>query len=459
MAENTGRRIVIVGAGPAGIRAAQTLVSAGLRPVLVDEAPRSGGQIYRRPPSRVERSYRNLYGFEAAKAKRLHEASDAVTRQVDYRPTTLVWGREGSRLLVDGPGGRDGIDFDAVILATGAMDRIVPVPGWTLPGVYSLGGAQAVIKNHASLIGRRPIFVGTGPLLYLVAWQYAKAGARPAAVIDAGRRFDKIGALPALLSNPTMLAKGVWFVASLRIGGVPLLQGAHAEAIEQTERGLRLRYRRGGTSAIVEGDSVAIGHGLKPEGQLPELLGCDARFDAHARLWLTSTDADTRTTVPWVYAAGDGVAIRGADAAEHSGELAALALLTDLGLPVDGARAAALRLRISRFDRFRRGLEAAFPYPHAQAGDIPDDTIVCRCEVVRAGELRQAAAQWSITEMNRLKAITRCGMGRCQGRICGGTAAEILARSSGRRIEEVGQPRAQAPLKPLTFNPPAEALP
>lgn len=459
MAENTRRRIVIVGAGPAGIRAAQTLVAAGLRPVLVDEAPRSGGQIYRRPPSQVERSYRNLYGFEAAKAKRLHEASDSVTRQVDYRPTTLVWGREGSRLLVDGPSGRDSIDFDAVILATGAMDRIHPVPGWTLPGVYSLGGAQAVIKSHASLIGRRPIFVGTGPLLYLVAWQYAKAGARPVAVIDTGRGLEKIGALPALLSNPTMLAKGVWFVASLRLGGVPLLQGAHAEAIEQTEQGLRLRYRRGAASAIVEGDSVAIGHGLKPEGQLPELLGCDARFDAHARLWLTSTDADTRTTVPWVYAAGDGVAIRGADAAEHTGELAALALLTDLGLPVDAARAAALRLRISRYERFRRGLEAAFPYPYAQAGKIPDQTIVCRCEVVRAGELRQATAQWSITEMNRLKAITRCGMGRCQGRICGGTAAEILASSSGRPIEEVGQPRAQAPLKPLTFKPPAEALP
>lgn len=457
MAERMGGRVVIVGAGPAGIRAAQTLVTAGLCPVLVDEAPRSGGQIYRRPPASVKRSYKDLYGFEAAKALRLHAASDALTQQVDYRPDTLVWGREGSRLLVDGPGGRGGIDFDAVILATGAMDRIVPVPGWTLPGVYSLGGAQVTLKSQACLIGRRPIFVGTGPLLYLVAWQYAKAGARPAAVIDAGRTSELVRAMPDMLSNPAMLAKGVWFAASLLLGGVPILLGANAEAIEQTEEGLRLRYRRGVTSATIDGDAIAIGHGLKPEGQLPELLGCGSRFDADSRLWLTETDGDGRSSVPGVYAAGDGIAIRGADAAENAGELAALALLSDFGLPVDGARAEVLRRRMSRFEKFRRGLETAFPFPHGEAADVPAVTIVCRCEVVRAGELRQATAQWSITEMNRLKAITRCGMGRCQGRLCGGIAAEILAKASGRRIEEVGQPRGQAPIKPLTVRPPAEA--
>lgn len=455
-------RIVVVGAGPAGTRAAATLAAAGLRPLVVDEAPRSGGQIYRRPPPASGRAGRALYGFEAAKAARLHAAFDGLGAAVEHRPETLVWGREGDHLLLAGPHGLDDVAADAVILATGAMDRIVPLPGWTRPGVHSLGGAQVVLKHQACVIGNRPVFVGTGPLLYLIAWQYAKAGAPPAAVLDAGRRGAKLTALALLAAAPAMLAKGLWFVAWLRARGVPVFEGAAAVAIEATDDdgALRVRYRVGDREDSVTGDAVGLGYGLVPESQLADLFGCRRRFDGGSRLWLPDLDADGRTSVAGVYAAGDGAGIRGADAAEAAGELAALALLADRGHPADPARMAALRRRLARFDRFRQGLEAAFPYPAAQAAAVPDDTIVCRCEVVRAGELRAAAADWDIVEMNRLKALTRCGMGRCQGRLCGGPAAEILAAATGRPVETVGRLRAQPPLKPLApAVPAADPLP
>lgn len=443
-------RIVVVGAGPAGTRAAEVLVAAGLRPVVVDEAPCSGGQIYRRPPAALHRPARDLYGFEAAKAARVHAAFDGLGGAIDHRPETLVWGREGGRLLLSGPTGLDEVGADAVILATGAMDRIVPLPGWTRPGVYSLGGAQVILKHQACVIGDRPVFVGTGPLLYLIAWQYAKAGAPPAAVLDAGRRGAKAKALAGLTANPGMLAKGLWFAMWLRARGVRVVDGAEAIAIDAADgAGLHVRYRAGGRERTVDGDAVGLGYGLVPEGQLADLFGCRRRFDAGSRLWLPELDADGRTSVAGVYAAGDGACIRGADAAEAAGDLAALALLQDLGHAVDGDRMAALRRRLTRFDRFRRALETAFPYPAAQAAAVPDETVVCRCEVVRAGELRTAAADWGIVEMNRLKAITRCGMGRCQGRLCGGPASEILAAAIGRPVDAVGRLRAQPPLKPI----------
>lgn len=451
MNDSTRPRVVVIGSGPAGTRAAETLAAAGLRPLVIDEALRSGGQIYRRPSDALARPPRALYGFEAGRAQTLHAAFDRLveTGAIEHRPQTLVWGSEDCRLLLSAPQGVQEIAFDAVILATGAMDRIVPFPGWTLPGVYSLGGAQVTMKHQARVIGGRPVLAGTGPLLYLVAWQYAKAGARPAAVLDAGTFWQKARATGDLLSSPLTLAKGLWYTLGLALRGVPVLGGAAIERVDATSDGLAVRYRRCGMVATVVGDAVAVGHGLKPERQLAELLGCALAFDPVTRQWLVETDGDGRTSVAGVYAAGDGVAIRGAVAAEAAGELAAQAALDDLGVAHNGRGRVTLRRRLKRLDRFRRGLETAFPPP--SVGAVADETVVCRCEVVRAGELRAAAREWSLDDVNRLKAVTRCGMGRCQGRLCGQAAAEILAGAACLPVEAVGALRAQIPLKPVTF--------
>lgn len=455
--------VVIVGAGPAGVRAAQTLVAHGLRPVLVDEAARGGGQIYRQPPPGLERTARALYGFEAGRAQALHGALAALLPQVDHRPDTLVWHAlpphlGGTLDLLHGPSaGTQALRCGQVLLATGATDRVLPVPGWTLPGVFSLGGAQVALKAQACTIGRRVVFAGTGPLLYLVAWQYLKAGVEVAAVLDSARLADQARALPRLASQPAVLAKGAWFVARLLAAGVPVHHGArvlHLASDDGTPGGAvqavqAVHWTDGTHQHTTRCDGVGLGHGLRSETQLADLLGCDFDWQPLHRAWLPQRDAAGRTSVAGVYLAGDGAGILGADAAEWAGERAALALLADRGVAVDAGRARALEARLARATRFRQGLEQAFPFPQDWAAQTRDDTIVCRCEALTAGELRQAARDSGATELNRLKALCRVGMGRCQGRMCGAAAAELLAQACGQPVQAVGRLRAQAPIKPI----------
>lgn len=449
-----GLRIVIVGAGPAGTRAAETLVRQGLRPTIIDEALRSGGQIYRRPPADAGfvRVAAALYGFEARKAAALHKAFDELGDRMDYRPGTLVWeiadGRVHGHRYVDGR--TFALAYDALILATGAMDRAIPIPGWTLPGVFTLGGAQIALKYQGCAIGRRTIFLGSGPLLYLVAYQYAKAGATVAAVLDTAPFAGKRRALPKLLADPAPFGKGLWYRTALRARRVPLHDGVTPLAIDGETGVSRIRFTDGaGRTHRLAGDAIGMGWGLRSETQLADLAGCRFIFDALDRQWLPAADADGRSSIPGLYLAGDGAGIAGADAAELRGELAALALLADRGYPADEPRRTTLRARLARVRHFREGLETAFPFPARLAAAVADDTLLCRCEAVTAGELRRSIAGLAAGELNRAKAYSRVGMGRCQGRVCGAAAAEILAAALGVPVEAVGRLRGQPPVKPL----------
>ncbi|WP_247883788.1 NAD(P)/FAD-dependent oxidoreductase [Azospirillum sp. B21] len=442
---------VIVGAGPAGIRAAERLVAAGLRPVVVDEAARWGGQIYRQPPEGdFTRPKKALYGFEAGKADAVHRAMAAIRDRVDYRPRTLVWNCEDGALDLLCDGTSETLPFSHLILATGATDRVLPFPGWTLPGVFTLGGSQVALKFQGCAVGRRVAFLGTGPLLYLVAYQYLKAGVEVAGVFDTTSFAAQARATPGMLRDPATLAKGLLFVGWLRAHGVPIHNGVRPVRAEGTERVDALVWRDAqGRERRTGCDAVAFGLGLRSETQLADLAGCRFRFDEADRAWLPERDEAGRSSVPGVYLAGDGSGIAGADAAELAGERAALALLEDRGLPVDAARVRDLDSRLARIAAFRRVLNTAFPFPADWADAIADDTMICRCEGVTAGAVREVARSGQAREMNRAKALTRAGMGRCQGRMCSATAAELLSRTLGTGPDGVGRLRAQPPIKPL----------
>ncbi|QEX17038.1 FAD/NAD(P)-binding oxidoreductase [Hypericibacter terrae] len=459
----TAGRMVIVGAGPAGTRAALTLARYGLKPTILDEAPRNGGQIYRRPPLEGEfcRSAQALYGFEAAKARRLHRDFDRNSDAFDHRPETLVWEIEPGRLQGYRYADRHrfSLDWESLILATGATDRIIPVPGWTKPGVYSLGGAQVALKYQGCAIGRRVVFLGSGPLLYLVAYQYAKAGGEVAAVLDTAPWAAKRHAAPGLLRAPGLFAKGLWYLAWLKARRIRIVHDVRPIEIMGQDRISNIGFDTPAGSDSIGCDALALGWGLRSEIQLAELAGCRLGFDPLNRQWLPERDADGRAAGPkHVYLAGDGAGIAGADAAETAGELAALALLADRGTAIDRNRQALLRRRLAGFRAARAALETAFPYPHALAAALPNNAVLCRCENVTAGELR-ATARIDATELNRAKAYCRVGMGRCQGRVCGPAAAEILAAALGKPVEAVGRFRAQPPVKPLPLEPLAEAEP
>jgi hydrogen cyanide synthase HcnB len=442
---------VIVGAGPAGVRAAQALVAHGLRPVLIDEAPRAGGQIYRRPPAHFRRTAAALYGTEAARASALHAMADGLADRIDHRPDSLVWNAQGGTLDVLHRGRIERVPYQGLIVATGATDRVLPVPGWTLPGAFTLGGAQVALKFQGCAIGERVVLMGSGPLLYLVAYQYAKAGAQVAAVLDSARLADQVAALPLMLTQPSTLMKGAYYVAWLHAHRVPILRGARPLKITGGERVEAVQFEHRGQPRTIDCDAVGMGHALRSETQLADLLGCGFAFDALQRAHLPLRDVAGRSSVAGVYLAGDGAGILGADAAEWAGERAALALLEDCNISVDAARARALEQRLAGIQPFRRGLERAFPFPTDWAARADDELVVCRCENITAGQLRATVRETGADDINRLKALSRVGMGRCQGRMCGVAAAEVLAQACGRPIGEVGRLRGQAPVKPVPF--------
>ena len=444
------RAVVIVGAGPAGIRAAETLVAHGVRPCLIDEGVNGGGQIYRRQPENFTRPAKALYGFESGKALAVHRALDKLLSHIDYRPATLVWNAENGRLDTLCDGRAASVDYARLIVATGATDRILPVPGWTLPGVYSLGAAQIALKYQGCAIGERVALCGSGPLLYLLAYQYAKAGAKVEAVLDSAPFSAQCRALPALLGQPATFAKGLYYRGWLASRGIAIHQGATLRQVRGERRATGIVWQKSGKIFELACDAVAIGHTLRSETQLADLAGCDFAWSPLNRAWLPTRDDAGRSSVPGVYLAGDGAGIMGADAAELAGELAALSVLADDGRHIDAARRDTLRARLRRVGRFREGLEAAFPFPADWAAQVADQTLICRCEEVSAGQIR-AAVDEGHWEMNRVKAMCRVGMGRCQGRMCGLAAAEIIATQSGRDIRHIGRLRGQAPIKPLPF--------
>lgn len=443
-------RVVVVGAGPAGLRAAEVLAEAGLRPMLIDEARRPGGQIYRQPPSGAERPAEALYGFEAGKATALHGLLARLGDRVEHRPETLVWSALENRLDLLGANGFETVEFDRLVLATGAMDRILPFPGWTTPGVFTLGAAQIALKAQGVAIGRRVALVGAGPLLPLVVHQYLKAGAEVVAALDVTPFAAKVRHGFGLLAEPATLLKGLWYTARNVLAGVPVRSGVAALRVEGGERVEALVWTdAGGREHRVACDAVGASFGLRSEAQLADLAGCGFVFEPLTRQWIPERSPAGRSSRPDIYLAGDGAGIGGADVAELQGERAALALVEDLGRPVDAARIAAIEGRLARHRRFRVALEQAYPFPDHIAAAIGDDEIVCRCEGITAGALRKTATERDTREMNRLKAFTRCGMGRCQGRVCGQAAAEVLSRAHGVPVESVGRLRGNPPIKPI----------
>ncbi|AYD02979.1 FAD/NAD(P)-binding oxidoreductase [Neorhizobium sp. NCHU2750] len=443
---------LIVGAGPAGIRAAATLVRAGLRPIVVDEAPACGGQIYRQPLVPDGRNARARYGSEAPKAERLHREFEGLQGKLDYLPGSLVWGLSDGVAEVVTNGSHRRLPHDGLILATGAMDRILPVPGWTLPGVFSLGGSQIALKAQGCVIGSRVVFAGTGPLLYLVAWQYMKAGVKVVAVLDAAPFSAQMAMTKALSSFPAVVMRGTRFVADMMMKGVAFHYGITKLCFEGKGRVEGVSFEARGKRRHLSCDGAGFGLGLKPETQLADLAGCQFAFNERDRVFLPEVDAARRSTVAGVYLAGDGSGIAGADAAELSGERAALSLIEDRGLGVDAGRAGFIERKLQKIFAFRNVLEQSFPFPAHWIADLPGETMVCRCEEIDVATIRNATDHFGIVEMNRLKAVSRVGMGRCQGRVCGAAAAELLAVSTGRPIAAVGRLRGQAPVKPLPIS-------
>ncbi|GAB4189111.1 MAG: NAD(P)/FAD-dependent oxidoreductase [Thalassobaculales bacterium] len=437
--------LAVIGAGPAGMAAATQAAALGLSVVLLDEQPAPGGQIYRA----VERNTDPALGPDYRHGAMLAEGLRASA--ASYRPATRVWQVEDGRLYASTGGRAEAIAWRRLILAVGAMERPVPLPGWTLPGVMTVGAAQILLKNDGMLPADGVWIAGSGPLPLLYAAQVAAAGGRLAGFLDTappGRMAAAIRRLPLSATGWRYLAKGIGLLNRL---GVPRLAAVSAVEAIGDSRVEAVRFRHAGTLQERPASGLLLHEGVVPQTHMTMALGCAHDWDPAQACFRPRLDGWGRTDLPGVLVAGDAGGIGGARAAEAAGRIAALAAAADLGAISEGERdrlAAPHRRQRAAHLSVRPFLDALYPPP--DLGAIADEVTVCRCEGVTAGGLRAAVAQGA-RGPNQAKTFTRAGMGPCQGRLCGLTATAVIARALDRSPADTGFYRIRPPLKPLTL--------
>lgn len=385
--------VVVVGAGPGGIAAATRAAESGRRTVVLDEGAELGGNIWRhRAGDGVPTQARKwMARFARSGAMVLNGAS-----VVDARVTS---GGDGFLVTAERASLACRVHGRALVLATGSRERFIPFPGWTLPGVHGVGGAQALLKAGLSFAGKRVVIAGTGPLLLPVAATLARAGARVVLVAEQAPARAVVGFALGLLTRPESLFQGARYRAGFL--GTPYRTGLWVSEARGTERLEAVTVTDGRTTREIVCDVLCAAYGLIPSVELPRLLQC------HVSDGAVVVDDLQQTSRPGVYCAGEATGIGGAELAIVEGELAGLAAAgsaTDVEL---------LRHRLRPLRRMAARMEHAFA-PRAELRDIvTPDTIVCRCEDVR---LRSIESGWNARQA---KLYTRAGMGPCQGRVCG----------------------------------------
>lgn len=451
------RDLIVIGGGPAGIGAALSAAEALLDVTLIDEQPGAGGQVYRPLPEAFSAppSPDSAIGDEL---RRRLKAS-AVETKFERKVWLVGHGDQGFEVRAVGADGPETYFARRLIAATGTSERIVPVPGWTRPGVMGLAATTILLKAQHMLPGRNTIVAGQGPLLAAVAVGILKGGGKIAAVVDLASTGDWLRAMPALVSRPDLLARGAGWLKQIRRARVPILTRHAIVAIEGDAQvtGARVAPVDAsgapiGPARLITCDSVALGNGLVPATEIPRVLGAAITYDADRGGWITQADDFGVTSIAGLYVAGDGAGIAGAAAALERGRLAGLAAARDAGrLTQDQFLAAAVPIRAAarRATRFGAAMARLMAIRPGQVAAIASDTIVCRCEEVTRGDIDEALAAGA-RDVNQLKSWTRCGMGPCQARICGDVVGALIAPTvGGRAAAQIST--ARTPLRPVSY--------
>jgi NADPH-dependent 2,4-dienoyl-CoA reductase/sulfur reductase-like enzyme len=447
-----GYDLAVVGAGPAGLAAATLGARLGLDTVLFDEQMAPGGQIYRAVTETPvgERAVLGEDYWHGAGLVRPFMESGA-----QYVPGATVWSVSREREIgISIGGGSRLLQARHIVLATGALERPFPIPGWTLPGVMTCGAAQILLKSSGLVARGKVVLAGTGPLLWLLAAQYLRAGAAIEALLDttpAGNWAAALPHLPAFFVS-RYAAKGLRLMREVK-RGVKVVRGITALAARGGDRIEEVVYRVGqGGEMRLPVETLLLHQGVAPNVNLANSIGCTHRWNETQLCFAPIVDEWGMSTVAGIAIAGDGAGIAGAMAAEHRGRIAALDAAHRLGKLDERRRkreSAPHVAGLAKAERGRRFLDLL--YRPAERFRLPEgDTLVCRCEEVTTRQVLETVAL-GCQGPNQLKSFLRCGMGPCQGRLCGLTVTELIARARGVLPGEVDYYRLRPPVKPITL--------
>jgi thioredoxin reductase len=458
MSELQARPLTVIGAGPAGISAAFAAAEAGVKVMVIDENSAPGGQYYRQSPSEFDIADQVAAHSGHSEAAALYAKLDHPNIQTVHN--LRVWGVFEDRLLALTDEERTfTLQTEKVVIASGAYDRPLAFPGWTLPGVMGAGAALRMIKTQWLLPGRRVLLAGLGPLQLALADQLLKSGAEVVCVAEAANLLSSVRHVTGFWGHWDRLREAAGYRRTLRRHQVPLrFNHAIVTAGGETEVETATIARLDSIGAPIAGtehtyavDTVCLGYGFLPATQLPVAFGCDLRFDSQLRWVLPRHNAQMETTVPGIFVAGDITDMGGAKVAVAEGRVAGLNAAHQLGL----LDAAALNSQLSaplaelrHLNRLAAALQGIYAFRPGLENLMQADTTICRCEEVRCQAVKESIATGA-EDLNQVKLRVRAGMGTCQGRFCSPLIAPLIARETGTEISELDPLTVRPPLQPV----------
>jgi D-hydroxyproline dehydrogenase subunit alpha len=470
-ADDSSFEVAIVGAGPAGLAAADILCGRGVKTVVIDEQPRAGGQILRQPPEKFRVASWMTSPLYRKTKQLLHRTAARSGSACLFSTSVLGVVREqnGSfRLWIQNERGCDSVMVKALLLASGCYERPMAFPGWTLPGVMGAGAIQAFLKSQQFVPGDRFLFAGSHPLQLVVADQLLAAGADVAAVLFT----QPPAAAMAMIRHPLALVQGALQLSEtarilrrLRRASIPIRFGASivsAEGRNEVEGATVAPVDRAGRldrarSETVVCNRIGMCYGFAASSELARQAGADAFYRPHDGGWLVRHDRWFESTVPRLFVAGEVTGLAGADASLYKGQLAGIGLartLSKMGDREATRQARPARWALRRYQGFAVTLNRlSRPPANLATALMTDETCVCRCESISYGDLHRVLSEHNhIRTANAAKLATRAGMGMCQGRLCGHNVMQLVSEARRTPVSDVGGFQVQFPVKPLNIS-------
>jgi D-hydroxyproline dehydrogenase subunit alpha len=474
--------VVIVGSGIGGISAAQTLAGHGLDILLIDENAHPGGQLLRKS----ETSSRRFFNFKPDMVKTkgfslIKKVNDACS-EIDRIHQAQVLGIfNDRRLLIHTEGNKNQniprvknqnsgqvieVQAEHLILATGARERYLPFKGWTLPGVMSLGAAQILMKSYGVLPAFHTVIAGSSPLMMVLASEILNNKGKVAAVLDENPFRKKLRFLPLIQHHWPKLLEGAFYTAQMMYCRVPMVNQTRVIEAQGKENLASVIVAKTtldghvitGTETKYPAQALTVGYGFVPNIELAVQAGCDVEYHTTGGGWIVTVDKNLESSVNSIYAVGEITGIAGGKKSHIQGKLAAISVLKKFDkLNFKNKRSSLLtQVKQLHFLNHKQAVYAAFlnhlcRLPQVAYSQIPDDTLICRCENITMGTIKKAIEQGFITS-GGLKKATRCGMGRCQGRICGTIIFDIITALTKKNPYDIGPSLSRAPVKNVAIS-------
>lgn len=457
---NSKYNVIIIGSGFAGIVAAEKLADSGLSILLVDENIHIGGQLLRKIPE-------ELGEYSSYKPEKVKKIGFGFVNQIKnnkieiLNKATLVGIYENQEILLEQDRTRTfSLKYDVLLFATGARERFLPFKGWTLPGVYSTGMLQVLMKSSGVLPATKMLIAGSGLFLFAAGYEYLRNGGKLLGILEQSTMLDKVKFLPQLVHQFAKFAEGGKFVAKILSSGVPIkfrrkvIEARGEKALEEvvTVKVDSMGSIISGTEKTYSTSALAVGYGFVPNIEAPQLAGCELEYSQEKGGWTVRVNDRLETTVENILAAGEITGVGGAFKSITEGEIAAAAILHKLEVAdhntTETKQQKLLRDRKHHMS-FVRCFNGLYEIKKKSILEIPDETIICRCEnITKKTIVDEIHAGWH--DPNGLKMSIRCAMGQCQGRTCAPVIYDILSGVLGKSWDEIGLYTVRPPFKPVS---------